>query len=531
MDIIINRAVKHMGIDYSSGFQSVSDSVARQLIDLGIAIKAVQYSNQDRVVGHDGRFTLRKALLAGDSIAAFAEVYAGVTSVTDNGDGTATVVRSSHSLGLGDPVRIVAAPSKSMNVMDSYVTQVVDANTIKIALGGRTHGVIAASSPNIVFPLRRSCRGWFNWVEAYLGEMFDTTWCAVGGATASKITTLIDETSIPSDVDIGFVCCGMNNIYAAGQSFSDIQAELAELIIKVRKKSAQLVVLSVPPRNSVDTIWSAAKQTVHNKINRWLYGFVKSIGGIYVDTWRSVQGGATYVNAGATNPDATTGMQYDYTHPSMRGAMAIGYDIASRIASGAGVRGYTAAHPSAIGTDTGNLLTGSAFSNGSGGVATGWASSDTTANMTVTPSLVSRTVAADGDACGQNQIISFSYGTASSAGSTRFRLNNFQALLTPGTKVQFRFPFKLTGAVGLNGLELTMLGARSDSSFWFVMAMNQDSNASVVSGDFSGYLITPPAIVPPDLTDLDAWVRPYITSAQSSALTLTLWQPELIVIG
>lgn len=62
-----------------------------------------------------------------------------------------------------------------------------------------------------------------------------------------------------------------------------------------------------------------------------------------------------------------------------------------------------------------------------------------------------------------------------------------------------------------------------------VASMSGDSNTSVVTGDFSGHLITPQFVVPADLTDIDAWVRPYITSAQSTSLTLTLWQPELIV--
>ena len=497
----------------------------------GVRSKRDPVTGVIRIPGPDGRFTARKALLAGDSIAAYAEVYATATSITDNGDGTATVVRSSHSLGVGDPVRVVAAPTKSLCVMDSAVTQWVDANTFKIALGGRTNGVTSPSGPSIVYPLRRSCRGWFNWLETALGEQFDTTLCAVGGATASKISTLIDETDVPADIDIGFVCCGMNNIYAAGQTFLDAKAEIAALITKVRNKSAQIVVLSIPPRSSADSAnWTADKQAIHTKLNRWLYSFVKSIGGIYIDTWRSVQNGETYVNAAATNPDATSGFQQDYTHPSMRGAMAIGYDIAAKISNQVGVRGYTAAHPAAIGVDTGNLLTGSDFATGTT-VATGWASSDSTTNMTVTPSLAARTVAADGDACGRNQVLSVAYGTASGTASTRFRLNNFQGLLTAGTTVQFRIPFKVAGAVGLSSLELTLLGTRSDGSFLFVTGMNNDSNTAVVTGAFSGILITPPFEVPADLTDLDAWVRPHITSAQSSALTLTMWQPELVVLS
>lgn len=471
----------------------------------------------------------KTALVVGDSITAIAETSLGATSVTDNGDGTATVVRTAHSLGVGDPIRITAAPTQALCVLDSTVTSIIDANTFKCSLGGRTHSVTSPSGPSLFFPYRRGCRGWFNWMEAFLGETFRTTWCAVGGATASQISELVDATTTDSRADVGFVCIGMNDVYSAGNSFATSQANITELIAKVRSKSERLVLLTIPPRNSADGSWTIGKQAIHTALNRWIYSYGKEIGAIVVDTWRATQNGATYVNAAASNPDPDAAFVIDNTHPSMRGAIAIGSAVATALSGVFGTAGWKAAHPAAIGADAGNLLSGSDFATGTS-VATNWASSDSTTNMSVTPSLEARTVSADGDACGRNQLLTVAYGTATGTASTRFRRNDIHGLLAPGTTVQLRVPFSVSGATGLVGLELAMFGAVG-SNFWLVFGQQQDSNADVVSGDFSGWLVTPPAVVPPGLTDLDVWVRPYITSAQSGNLVLKVWQPELRVFS
>ncbi len=471
--------------------------------------------------------SIKTALVIGDSITAQSEMALVATSVTDNGDGTATVVRNSHSLGVGDPVRMAACPSENLNVVDSKVVSVIDANKFRIELGGRTHGVTATSGPIIYFPLRRSTRGWFNWMETKIGASIDPTWCAVGGATSAQMLSLLEKTSVSSKRDVAFVCIGMNDIYSAGNSIEVIKSNIKALINEASKKSNRIVLLTVPPRNSADTNWSAAKQSIHNELNRWIYEYGIMIGATVIDTWSAVHGGATYVNAQAVNPDPMADFVHDNTHPSMRGAAAIGFSVAQSL-SDEFVRGFKAAHASAIGGSAWNLLPGPDFTAGTN-VADGWAVSDTTSGMVVSSSLAARTVENDGDACGKNQLLSISYGTATGNASTRFRCNNIQASLDPGTVVQLRINFSVSGAAGLVGIESVMMGARG-TDFWMVYSHQLDSNTAPMVGDFSGCLISPEVVVPSGLTDLDVWVRPYITSAQSSALTLKIWHPELRVV-
>lgn len=464
-----------------------------------------------------------KALVIGDSITAQSEVILSATSVTNNGDGTARVVRTGHGVDVGQPIRIHGASLSALNVLDSYVTAWVDANTFDIALTGRRHTVTSASTPSVTFPLQRGFRGWLTWLEMLRGEMFDSTWCCVGGATSAQVTPLVEEAG--DNNDVAFICIGMNDIYSAGAPLATIKARFVRLFQAAKDRARHVVALTVPPRNHNDSAWSAGKQTIHTQFNRWMMTYAPNSGGHCVDTWRATANGATYVDASASDPDPLAEMAFDNTHPSARGAQAIANavkPVIDKLLPG----GYWApAHKEQVGANTQNLWTNSDFSTNTGNVATGWAVSDSTANMSITPSMVARTVANDGDAVGYKQRLSISYGTATGTASTRFRRNDFHASVPAGKWVQLRVPFAVASAAGLVGLDLTLFGTTT-SSFWQVYGPVQNSNSDPVTGDFAGVLMTPIVKVPA-LTDLDCWVRPYISSAQSSAMTLDLWQPEL----
>lgn len=472
---------------------------------------------------------LRRALLVGDSITAQAEVTLATATpyVVDNGDGTLTVTRTSHSAHVGEPVRITAAPSASLNLMDGEILSIVDANNIKCTIQGRTHGVTSVASASVAFPNRRSSRGWYSWLETLLGEMFSTTWCAVGGARIANLTTLVQD-SDAGPHDVGFVCAGMNDIYADGNSLATLQADMTALLALVAARSQKVVLLSVPPRNSADASWSAGKQTIHTQFNRWLYEFAKANNLIFVNTWRATANATTYINSGATEPDPTASFSFDNTHPSSVGAYAVGLAVKTAIQDFLGVRGWSPSHVDDLGADAGNIFTNSNFATDTAGVPTSWAQSDTTASSTVGNSVAARTVAADGDALGKNAVITYNYGTATGTASTRFRRNNFHASVTAGDYCQLRVPFSVANAAGLLGIELCMFGTDADGTFWQVYGNNLDTNADPhTDTPISGVLMTPPAIIPAGLSDLDCWVRIYITSAQSSDVTVKLWHPVL----
>lgn len=466
-----------------------------------------------------------KALVVGDSITAQSEVILSATSVTDNNDGTATVVRTSHGLNVGERVRLHATTKRKTNVIDAPVVEYVDANTIKVGLTGRRHNVTSSSSPSITMQSRRSFRGWLTWLEMLRGEGFSATWAAVGGGTTSQILDLVETAG--GDHHIAFVMTGMNDIYSSGLDLATIKHHVVALLRAVAQRAARVVVLTVPPRTSADGQWSSAKQIIHTALNQWLLQYARAEGFYAVDTWRATQDGATYVNAAATNPDPLAAMMFDNTHPSGRGALAIANAVKPIVDVLLPVSPWLPAHKDQLGANGYNLLTDSDFATDSAGVATSWVVSDSAASMSVTPTVESRTVADHGDAVGRNQVLTINYGGASGTASTRFRRNNVHGLLTPGKRCMFRCNFSVTGATGLVGLDLAMFGTTA-STFWQIYGPVQDTNADPVTGAFSGVMFTPIVTVPSNLTDVDLWVRPYITSAQSGDMVLRLWHPMLL---
>lgn len=474
-------------------------------------------------------YTVQSSLLVGDSITSQSEVTLSLSTpyAVDNGDGTVTVTRTSHGAGVGQPFRLIS-PAVATNVMEGVVTSVTDANNFVGTISGRLHAVVSATTGSVIFPQRRSTRGWYTWLETLLGEMFDTTWCAVGGARIQNCLALV-EASDSSLHDVAFVCVGMNNIYADGDTLAAMQTYMQALLSAVESRARMVMLLSVPPRNSADANWSAGKQTIHTQFNRWLYEVARSSGYIWINTARTVANGVSYLNPAATEPDPIASFSFDNTHPSGPGAYAMGKAVYTAILPHIGVAGgWKPAHPDELGADAGMIVTDGTFATDTGGVATGWAQSDTTTNSIVGNSCEDRTVAADGDALGRNQLITYRYGTATGTASTRFRKNNIQASFTAGQMVQVRVPFSVADAAGLLALDLSITGTYSDSTVWQVHAHNQDTNADPFTDTpITGVLQTVPCLIPANLSDVDIWVRPFISSAQSSDLTIKLWHPQV----
>lgn len=474
-----------------------------------------------------GAGNLVRALFVGDSITAYAETTPAVTAVTALGGGLANVQQTSHSLSLGQKIRIAAAATPEVNVLSATVVTVTDPNNFVVSLDGPVHQV-TGTVPVINQQDRASTRGWVNWFESFAGQPLARTWAAVPGATIATATDLLSKITAGTE-SIAFVCIGMNDIYSRGDALTTMQANFSLLMAAVKQRANRIAVLSVPPRNSADSAWSTGKQTVHTGFNRWLYDQCAANGWEFIDTWRATQNGVTYVNAGAANPDPTTGFAHDNTHPSMRGAAAIGAAVWAKVSKFFGVQGWKAAHPAAIGAAAGNLLTASDFASATAGVASNWSKDSATANMGATFTVAARAVATDGDACGKNQVMTLNYGTAAGTASVRFRRNAVHGLLAAGQRYYMAVQFSVTGALGLVGLELAMFGTVG-STFWLIFGHNQDSNALPITGDFSGVLYTPIATCPAGLTNLDVWVRPYLTAAQTTDVVIKCWQPQIVLV-
>jgi lysophospholipase L1-like esterase len=525
-------------VTFAAGSKNVYTTISDSAVIPFARLSADALGNSRGVIGLDGilhklgQGRVYSAFLAGDSETAFAEANIGASSIVDNGDGTATVVfPTAHGACVNQTLRINVAPVQKLNVMDSYVLSVPDSKTLIIKLTDRTH-TVTGGVPNVIFPWRRGTRGWFNWFERALGVSLKTTWCAVGGATIEQISALVDATPIQEVHDIAILCAGMNNFYSpAGTTVADAKAKLKALADKVLARGSIAVFMAVPPRNSADTSnWTSAKQAVHTAINRWLHLYAQQKGAIFFDPSTATQNGLTYMDPTATNPDPVTAFMFDFTHPSGRGAQAWGFGLAALVAPFMGIKPWKPAHRAQLSADTGNKLVNADFATSSAGVANTWTLTGITSGLSLTPTVVQRTVVNDGDAVGWNQVFTVNYGTvASGFGLFTWQRSGLQTLFTPGATVQWKLMFSVANAIGLLALEFTITGTLSDGTTWTVYDCGLDGNTKGMPGTYGPYpLQTPPAVVPAGLTNVVLSMRGIIDSTQTTDMTIKLFWNELL---
>lgn len=481
-----------------------------------------------RKVGTPRAYTM---LLAGDSISAFSESTVTALSLVDNGDGTATINKTAHGLCVGEPIRTNVTAKQSTNVLDSTVLSVIDADHFTISLlNTRTHKVTGGGQPNYILPRRRSCKGWLNHLEAYLGVMFKVTWCAIGGATAPQILDVVVNTPISEIHDVGVVFTSMNDLYGIGSDWPTTQAANKALIDAVRARSAVTLIIAVPPRNSSDTgNWTAARQAIHTRLTRWQHQYAQQIGAIFFDPTAASWNGQTYVNQVATNPDPYVPFMFDFTHPAHGNAKAIGYGVGPLLQPSMGVKAWKPAHKSQIGVDTGNLIVNSDWSSNAGGLPTGWAIVGASTGINYTTNVVARSTASgDSDSIGNNVVITMNYGTASGIGQLSFQRSGIQGLLTPGQTIQWRMlSAAIQNSIGLLALEITITGI-VNGTVWQAYGGGLDGNVKPIPGSWTEPLSTPPVVVPAGLTSANILVRPLIDNTQTTDVTIKLAQPELL---
>lgn len=464
------------------------------------------------------------AVMLADSIGLYSEVTLTASSIVDNGNGTATVtISGGHGSAVGQPVRLGATTAESLNALDAVITSVSSSTVFVCSLSGRTHGVTAGGGGGTVsFPERRSGRGFLSALETLRGKQFDTTWVAIGGATAAQIHE-VALVSNPGPYQVAFVCAGMNNVYSAAQDYETAWAEVQALIDYAREVARVVVVLSIVPRDSGGAFWSSAKQIVHTKLNFMMHKYCAAKGLVFINTARSTWGSKTYLNPAATNPDPDASMSHDGTHPSVPGALGIAQDIKTELDKLIPMVPFRSVHASMLGSDLGNILSNPEFSLGAG-TPTGYALTNVTTNSTATGSQESRTVAAHGDALGKNWLVTFNYGTATGDASFRQALSaSLHASLTAGLKFKAWVFFSVTNGLDVKGVDLLVQGTMSGGQTWQVYANSIDSNTDGANQNFSGVLETVECVIPSGITACTPFVRLTYGSGQSTDGEFRTW--------
>lgn len=294
-------------------------------------------------------------LLVGDSITSYAwDLGPTVTAIVDNGNGTATITfNASHNWAVGGRITVNNSPLREFNEFSAEVTAIVNANpyTVTYRIGGRTSPVVgaSASSTQTLYMGRYSPLGYAAWLEALVGRRLSFVLAAAGGADSAQALRLFEDaarSALAARCQDTVLMIGTNDVFARGLGFAAAQTQIATLMVRVREAMpGKLWVLMPPPMGSGAAAWSAGKQTVLNRVIRWLWRYSIELGATPIDTWRGAQNGSTLVNPAASNPDPTSNfLGADATHPTNLGALAIARALYARWATvqpslGIGFRG------------------------------------------------------------------------------------------------------------------------------------------------------------------------------------------------
>lgn len=475
----------------------------------------------------------RNTIIVGDSIIAnYDSQGPTINTITDNGNGTATIAfASSHNYSVGSPIRVNGAASADLNTQLSTVTAQVNTNPYTVTYTKTSVNSPVTGSPGAFYPNWYDVNGIMGWLVATMGNQMNIIHAAAGGATSTQALNLFNKwlaANPATATDDIIISAGMNDIYASGDTLATIKTNMTALVNKAVLVGSRVYVLLVPPRSNASSGWTAGKQTIHYQTNKWLWNYCISVGAIPIDTWRSQANSTTYINSAAGTPNPATGFaQSDGVHPANVGALAISADLALQMKAayagyGAGFAGsYTAlqttnnalSNPTLTGT-AGTATAGSGVIVGT--VPDSWTVAITSGTPTVTLTSPARTVAANGDAMGNNLQAVFAY---SGSGTQIFRVINtssFHANLTVGEVRRMRWPVSWSGATGMTGCELIVF--LTDATTGNVTAEAIAGTSSAITSNFSGVFTTPDITIPTGVTAASVFFRFYFTSGGATII-------------
>ncbi|MGX9698100.1 hypothetical protein ACWYXK_14030 [Janthinobacterium lividum] len=310
------------------------------------SVKAPQFAydgegNVSGLIGQNRAVSLRQVggmprlAVAGDSIMDFLNASTGI-GATMVAPGIARIAFEAPLPGgaywPGDEVRVSAAPIPECNTMAGVVTSVDPGRQwVEYTCPAERGNGVIGDKPNLYRRYSTSSTSHISQAFAQLGLRFIVSVDAtMGGGDSEQIGEVLARDW--ADSDIAIYGPGMNDIYSRGWGFERIKAsDIANL--KIMRRAARLVLLSVLPRRSTAKGWSAGGFAVWRQVNEWRRAYASAIGADFVDMTAADLGGITYADPGSATADAyiataTQTVSADHVHPVALGAAVLGGGIA-----------------------------------------------------------------------------------------------------------------------------------------------------------------------------------------------------------
>lgn len=398
----------------------------------------------------------------GDSTASSASsMSSNATSVTYNGDGTATInFAVSQGIAKGDVIGVQGSSDSAYEVFESTVINVVgNSYTYTLSPGAipqlQTDNVAGI---NIRYPLRMNAAGAMTVIDALTGKNLRFINAGQNGDTVAIMNARFSRDVAPfARGGRVLFTGGINDAFVAGRTLQQLKSEMIILLKNCIEAGAQLDIVTPFPQWNTRVLWTAAKRDVFISFRNFLKQFAADNGLMCWD-WASLSVGATQVqDASISNVDGNPGAdmaQADKVHPTS----AASYILATKIAQfynslyGTGPTIGAPRLPTDCGLFSNGLFTGTggAAVNGTGQV-TGQIANNVTVRMMAGTStancyLTARTVAADGDVAGFWQGVTL---TATAAGDQfQIQLQNLASQLTNGDRLNVSAVARIVAGAG-----------------------------------------------------------------------------------
>jgi hypothetical protein len=235
-----------------------------------------------------------------------------------------------------------------------------------------------------------------------------------------------------------------------------MMADLDAMRVKIAAIGAQMLFIPNPPQSSSRSGWTAAILAKHFDWRNQSAEYCRDNNVPYFD-WNSANvSGAAVINPTDANGNPATGiLQADGIHPTRKGVFSIAKPLADWFNA---VLPYADRLVTSV-ADTTNLING--LFTGTGGTAVGGgtvADSWTTTRSgtsTLTESIAARTVAADGDAIGSNQVLTIS--AAASGATVTLTSTTVHSQISAGDRLDVLGHLQVSGAVDLVDLRMSVV--------------------------------------------------------------------------
>lgn len=411
-------------------------------------------------------------LFIGDSTFAYAHSISGApTAAFGNSDGTVTVqFASAMGFQVGDRIGFAEANGNAwkFTATESKVSAVTGTGPYFYTFTpDETPTVGTHPTPAnlaIVYLDRLSAAGLPSEIMAVLGAGFGYVIAGNGGDDIynieARLPYLLNRFK-PTNVILSH---GINDCYRTSRTVAEVVARYPSFLETVQKAGASLEIIGPPPQPSTRPAWTTTTRDWMRDFREAQAIYCGAAQIDYTDWWSCAAGTLQAVNPTDSNAASSANViGADLVHPALAG----NYLAAKRIASKYRSRYPTARPPFASSVIDGGifvnpLMSGTAGTrtNGTGTVSSGNVadSMDVTViagTATVTPYQTARTVAADGDVCGNWQGATV---VAVAAGDTvQIRTAALHALVANGQNYRLIAEIKLkTGPELCRELSFTM---------------------------------------------------------------------------